>query len=70
MPRPDYLIKAGAARLRSEADALLVIVVTPDHVFYSDDPRLKPEDAARVMRDEAQTIASHMKANRQKAVRR
>lgn len=66
MPQSDNTIKAAAARLRREADAMLVLVITPNHVFYSDDPRLSPSDALRVLTEEASTIANHMKSSRQK----
>lgn len=62
----DYVIKAEVNKLRRGAEALLVVVFTAENVFYSEDPKMPPAEAARILRDEAQTIAGHMSRNRKK----
>lgn len=67
MPATEAQVRTATARLRQEADALLVLVITPEHVMYSEDAKLTPVDIQRILQDEAATIANDVRARRQKA---
>jgi hypothetical protein len=68
--RDDFQINNEAGALRRRADALLVLVITPDHVFYSADPKMPPGEIERVLTEEASTVANHVRSERVKGGKR
>ena len=70
MPVNDFQIRNEAAALRRRADALLVLVIMPEHVFYSEDPKMQPGDIERVLVEEAPGIARDVRVRRAKGGKR
>jgi len=64
MPATEAQIRTATARLRHEADALLVLVIMPEHVIYSVDRKMQAVEVERVLQDEAATVADHIKTDR------
>lgn len=67
MPATETQIRMATTRLRQEADALIVLVITPEHAFYSEDSKMTPVDIQRILQDEAATVANDIRTRRQKA---
>jgi hypothetical protein len=55
-----------ATRLRTDSEALLVLVIRVNDTAFSVDPGVSPKDAAELLRAELPTFAQHVAESRKK----
>ena len=55
-----------AARLRTDSEALLVLVIRVNDTAFSVDPGVSPKDAAELLRTELPAFAAHLSEDRKK----
>jgi hypothetical protein len=59
-------IQHAAGRLRTQCDALIVLVIRVDDVVYSSDPRLAPKDLGETLEREIPNLVENMTEQRKR----